>query len=83
MKFIKNILFMLPLLLSSGSFFFAQTQTEFIVYDESNSPLPNNTIRCLLVDRENVLWVGTDHGLAKFDNGVWEIFKFMFWFIVI
>lgn len=65
-----------PLYLCSGTFVFAQTMIpSWEVYNESNSLLPNNTIRCLLVDHQNDLWVGTDNGLAHLSNGTWEIFN--------
>jgi ligand-binding sensor domain-containing protein len=70
----KIIVLFLPLYLCSGSFFYGQI-TEWEIFDESNSLLPNNTVRCLIVDRTNELWIGTDHGLAHLSNGSWEIFN--------
>ncbi len=66
---------LLPLLLSSGSFVFGQLTSEWEIFNEHNSLLPNNTIRCLETDDDNNLWVGTDWGLAKLSNGAWQIFN--------
>ena len=31
--------------------------------------LPNNAVRSLFIDRNNVLWVGTENGISRFVNG--------------
>ncbi len=36
--------------------------------------LPNNTVRSLLVDSNNVLWIGTENGLLKKENDVFTSF---------
>ena len=36
--------------------------------------LPNNAIRSLLVDSRGILWVGTENGVSKFENGVFQNF---------
>jgi len=51
---------------------FAQSWTTF---DTSNSPLPSNEIRTIVIDSTNVTWFGTGNGLANLDDGVWNIFK--------
>lgn len=68
-------LLLLPLLFGSGSFVFGQLTAQWEIFNENNSLLPNNTIRCLETDRLNNLWIGTDWGLAKLSNGTWEIFN--------
>lgn len=40
----------------------------------SASELPNNTVRSLLVDSNNILWIGTDNGLVKKENEALEYF---------
>ena len=75
MTFHKNIKIWLPLLLSCGSFFLSFGQANWAVFNEVNSALPNNTIRCLLVDHQNHLWVGTDNGLAQFDGENWQVYS--------
>lgn len=61
--------------MSSGSFVYGQLTTEWEIFNEFNSLLPNNTIRCLETDQTNTLWIGTDWGLAKFHEGTWEIYN--------
>lgn len=36
--------------------------------------LPNNTVRSLLVDSNNILWIGTDNGVVKKENDVFKSF---------
>ncbi len=67
---------MVPLYVCSGTFLFSQTIIPlWEVFNEGNSVLPNNTVRCLEMDSTNGLWVGTDHGLAHLSNGMWEVFN--------
>lgn len=34
--------------------------------------LPNNTVRSLLVDSNNILWIGTDNGVVRKENDVFK-----------
>lgn len=44
-------------------------------YTTENSPLPFNTIRCLETSL-SAIWIGTDQGLAKIENGSsWTVFN--------
>ena len=36
--------------------------------------LPNNVIRSLFVDSRGILWIGTENGLSKFENGSFQNF---------
>lgn len=36
--------------------------------------LPNNAIHALLVDSRGILWVGTENGVSKFENGSFQNF---------
>lgn len=36
--------------------------------------LPNNAVRSLFVDSRGILWIGTENGLAKMDNGRFRSF---------
>ena len=65
---------LLPLLLLSGSFFL-HAQSAWTIYNDTNSMLPQNTVRCITVDASNNKWVGTDFGLAVFDNTAWTIYN--------
>ncbi|SDR67521.1 hypothetical protein SAMN04488552_0410 [Christiangramia echinicola] len=40
----------------------------------SANELPNNTVRSLLVDSNNTLWVGTDNGVVKKENDLLKSF---------
>jgi ligand-binding sensor domain-containing protein len=42
-------------------------------YDDGNSPLPSNTIYCILAV-DNGIWAGTDDGLAFYDGSDWTIY---------
>jgi len=44
-------------------------------FNTSNSCLPSNTIRCLEIDRNNNLWIGTDNGLVFYDGSNWIIYN--------
>lgn len=43
------------------------------VFDESNSPLPVNTVNALAEDNDGRIWIGTDWGLAVYDAGDWTV----------
>ena len=44
-------------------------------FTTENSPLPFNTIRCIETSLSTI-WIGTDQGLAKFENGTsWTVFN--------
>ncbi|TDK42847.1 sensor histidine kinase [Algoriphagus formosus] len=36
--------------------------------------LPNNAIRSLLLDSRGILWIGTENGISKFENGLFQNF---------
>lgn len=55
------------------SFSIGYTQGTWVVYNVQNSLLPDNTIRSLHKDADGALWVGTDNGLAKFENGLFTV----------
>ncbi|HLG33758.1 MAG TPA: two-component regulator propeller domain-containing protein [Bacteroidia bacterium] len=66
---------MLPVLLA-GSIFFnssAPAQPAWTIYNNVNSPLLINTIRCITIDSQNRKWIGTDWGLAIYDDVNWTI----------
>lgn len=73
MNFYRTLkLFFFFAFLNVNLFSFAQ----FTVYNESNSGLPYNTVRCVCVNPfTNDVWAGTDFGLAKFDGTNWTVFN--------
>jgi ligand-binding sensor domain-containing protein len=68
-------LILLPLAFFSGSFFLFAQQQAWSVFNDSNSMLPQNTVRCIAVDADNKKWIGTDFGLATFDEINWMVYN--------
>jgi ligand-binding sensor domain-containing protein len=52
-----------------------EAQDIWTVYNEQNSGLPNNTVRVLAVDGLNRKWIGTDFGLAMFNDTSWTVYN--------
>lgn len=50
------------------------SQTAWINYTFTNSPLPENSVRCIEIDAQNRKWIGTDYGLAVFDDVSWTVY---------
>jgi ligand-binding sensor domain-containing protein len=36
--------------------------------------LPQNTVHCLVQDRQGFIWLGTENGLARFDGSYFKVF---------
>lgn len=51
---------------------------KWIIYNTSNSNIPNNSINVLCMDKYDHMWVGTNDGMAEFDHKKWEV-KCKFW----
>ena len=45
------------------------------LYSNNNSSLPNDHINCLFAEASNVVWIGTDNGLAKLHDGTWTVYR--------
>ena len=67
----RKIIFGLLLFLSNSPFLFSQ----FTVYNSGNSPLPDNNVQSIAVDRFGKKWIGTDIGLAVFNDTNWTIYN--------
>ena len=65
----KQLLFLI-LFFCSNTF----AQTAWTNYTTLNSPLPENSIRCISIDAQGRKWIGTDYGLAIFDDVNWTIY---------
>ncbi|RJP67054.1 MAG: T9SS C-terminal target domain-containing protein [Ignavibacteriales bacterium] len=50
-------------------------QIEWLVYDTTNSSLPDNQIHAIAVDENNIKWIGTAKGLVRIDGSNWEVFN--------
>lgn len=46
---------------------------QFTIYNTSNSGLPSNDVRCVDALSYGTVWIGTDHGLARFYNNDWLV----------
>ena len=49
--------------------------TNWTVYDTSNSGLPDNYINCITIDISGNKWIGTSAGLTKFDGTKWTVYN--------
>lgn len=52
----------------------SQAQVQWSIYDDQNSPLVDNTIRCLGKDNSSTILIGTDYGLFAYDGSVWTVY---------
>lgn len=51
------------------------SQSAWTIYNTSNSPLPENFVRCIAFDSTGLKWIGTDYGLATFNDTTWTIYN--------
>jgi ligand-binding sensor domain-containing protein len=65
--------FIAVIFLLSGLQSYAQLPV-ITTYSVANSPLPENSIRCISIDGQGRKWIGTDYGLAIFDDINWTIY---------
>jgi hypothetical protein len=49
-------------------------QEQWRVFTSQNSPLPSNLVWAIIVDRNNVKWVGTSEGIARIEGNDWQIY---------
>lgn len=52
-----------------------QAQSAFTFYNTVNSPLPENSVRCITSTTNGTVWIGTDYGLASFDGTSWTVYN--------
>jgi ligand-binding sensor domain-containing protein len=62
---------------NSGLYLFGIAEDSLLeIYQSGTSGLPDDTIRCIAVDRLGNKWIATDdHGLAKFDGKNWTVYN--------
>lgn len=70
----RHITATLSIILMTCNFVFVNAQ-DWIVYNTTNSGLPNNQVQAIAVDKKGVRWIGTANGLASFDGRTWTIYK--------
>ncbi len=46
----------------------------FVVFDKSNSPVTNNVISTIYIDKKNNVWVPQKNGVAKFNGTSWTMY---------
>ncbi|MDP2983702.1 MAG: two-component regulator propeller domain-containing protein [Candidatus Latescibacter sp.] len=46
-----------------------------IWYTIWNTPLPSNHVEAVACDREGVIWLATDKGVARYDGNSWKLFR--------
>lgn len=63
---------LLTVLLSAFSV--SASASSWMQYDQSNTPLPSNSITATLNDGATT-WIGTYNGLAMFDGNTWTIYR--------
>ncbi|MCC9169014.1 FG-GAP-like repeat-containing protein [Pontibacter harenae] len=50
--------------------------TNFQVFDTSNSAISSNKTRCLAIDHDGALWIGTrDAGIIRYDGTTWTTYN--------
>lgn len=52
-------------------------QPAWTFFNTGNSPLPENSVRCITTASNGTKWIGTDYGLASFDGASWTVFTTM------
>ena len=57
-----------------GSLYYEKGNT-FKIFNYNNSILPNNIIKSMVVDENDVLWIGSYSGLFSFDGTTWKSYN--------
>ncbi len=52
----------------------ANAQEQWRVFTMQNSTLPSNDVGSIVVDTNNVKWIGTDKGMVRIEGNNWQIF---------
>ena len=47
----------------------------WIAYNQKNSELPWDMTRAVVTDLDNKIWIGTDNGVVKIEDGNWKIYN--------
>jgi ligand-binding sensor domain-containing protein len=53
------------------------TGSTMIVYDTANSGLPGEYVYAVAIDKNGIVWAGTNKGLASFNGSEWRTFSAM------
>jgi ligand-binding sensor domain-containing protein len=63
---ILTFIFLLP--------YYAHSQNQWRVFTTQNSILPSNLIGSIVIDRNNVKWIGTANGIVRIEGNNWQLF---------
>ena len=53
------------------------SQQAWTFFNTANSPLPENSVRCIASTPNGTVWIGTDYGLAAYDGSSWTVYNTM------
>lgn len=53
------------------------SQQAWTFFNTVNSPLPENSVRCIASTPSGIVWIGTDYGLASYDGSIWTVYNTM------
>jgi ligand-binding sensor domain-containing protein len=60
----------------TATFYTEDLYIEWLIFDTSNSGLPDNRIRSLVIDNSDNIWIGTNnHGIVMFDGINWRVYN--------
>ncbi len=48
----------------------------WINFNDTTSPIIENYRNNVVEDNNGVIWINTDHTLASYDNGTWQMYNF-------
>ena len=65
------LIFVILLIFQSSSY---SQNPQWRVFTMQNSQLPANTVGSIVVDRNNIKWIGTAEGMVKIDGNNWTIY---------
>lgn len=54
---------------------FSKSQSAWTIYNTSNSGLPFDGVNCIAFDNNGLKWIGTEFGLATFDDVSWTVYN--------
>jgi len=52
----------------------AFSQNQWVIYTTQNSGLPSNLVTSIIIDSNNVKWITTHNGFARFQGNTWTVY---------
>ena len=59
---------------TDGGLLVLDTDTDETVHFASEHGLPSNRVTGVALGRDGMIWVGTDHGIGRYDGRQWEVY---------